>query len=124
MKYLICIVLLISLFSCKKERFESCPEYENLIGTWVGLNGDIKSTLIVSSEGSVEVFNEYERSFSFKGDLCEVKNSGGYLLLKRNKPSSHLYFSLDYQDSIYMHAGAFNQPTSSIDQKILFIKLK
>ena len=119
------LILFLALQACKKEEFISCPEYEKLVGSYKSINGDNDAIVIINSEGEFELFNEFERHYYFKGDYCEVKNNGDYMLLKRKSPNAHIYIGLEKGfDTLSFYAGSFNQPETSIDQKIMFLKTK
>lgn len=123
MKNIISLMTLIILFGCNKNQEQLPPEHEYLIGTWQNTNGDEKKTIIFYKNGRVKQENEFARSINFKPVKCTFSSSGNVFYFKNKKNINFIVDTNISFDTLSLWDN-FNQPDSTLNQFVYFVKTK
>lgn len=124
MKLLSPLVIAFLIFSCQKKEFQSCPEYEKLIGTWESINGDSEYEITYGKEGVVVEKSDFERTERYKIKQCSYKNLRFKMEIYHSKAFTRGCKTNITIDTISLLMGAYNQPIDTVDYFIYFTKKK
>ncbi len=127
MKWLF-LVSLVFFVSCRKQQFEPCPEYSNIVGEWKSIGGDGVDYITFYENGKMMYESSLERNRTYKFWTCEWKSNSYFKFFINRKQ--------DAQVSIFPNAtfdtlvrgiglGAYNHGDSSMinyDRK--FVKIQ
>jgi hypothetical protein len=70
---IVALVLLI-LFSCKKEKLELGEDFDRIVGNWESINGNDKTFISIEENGKVKVERSTERGQRFRIEETEENN--------------------------------------------------
>ena len=128
--------LILSCFSCQKQKFQSCSEYEKLVGDWRSIDGDLPSQLKILPDGKVILHSGVERGVRFKASNCFVSQNLNFNYYETSFKSIQMNrlgqkdkvidaLAIGYNatfDTILKLTAAFNPVTNSLPQPARFIR--
>lgn len=121
MRFLLIGFLLLTLFSCNKDKFVSCPSYDALIGEWIAVNDEngTKDIVKLLKNGMYEYTSAFGRGTKKKMILCKENGYSTYwptwkvISLYSNEKSVEgatgrgIRYSTDF-DTIAISVGEYN----------------
>ncbi len=128
-RYIICFLAMISLYSCKKKpEFESCTNYDQLVGEWISNNTDTKNTITFKPNG--EVIQKYgtERKLKLNTISCtfeEVPNTENFKFRIRSEDGLRNYTINASFDTIIKASRGYDMTNEPfLVNQMRFVKIK
>ncbi|MGV3632151.1 MAG: hypothetical protein ACO1O6_13155 [Bacteroidota bacterium] len=128
MKKVNVLFMILLICSCKKSEFESCSNFNQLVGEWISNNTDTKNTLTFKSNG--EVIQQYgtERKIKLKTISCsfeEVPDSDNFKFRIRSEDGLRNYTINASFDTIIKAARGYDMSDEpSLVNQMKFVKVK
>lgn len=117
--------MLLFLVSCRKQKFQPCQEYKNIVGSWESITGDGTDRITITADGKYIYDSALERNRTYKFWSCEWKSNSYYrFFIDRKHDSAISIFPNTTFDTIISGASAYNHVDSSmIDYNRQFVKV-
>lgn len=127
MKTYLLLIPIFLILSCKKSEFQSCENYDQLVGRWVGVQEDNLTEIIIDSKGYIVLKTQLERDVKFSGGFCENKNYSFenkdiYFRYTASKAGIGFYYNLNFDTIVSKAAYAYNMPDSSLVNYEYYVK--
>ena len=116
------LILFLALQACKKEEFISCSEYDQLVGTWKNINGDIAMEIQFYSNGKISKKTEIERSEKRIFNFCSYQDTLFVFSTNEENETSWYFKTNKNIDTISTFMGTYNVVDSTIFQAVKFIR--
>ncbi|MGV3631580.1 MAG: hypothetical protein ACO1O6_10245 [Bacteroidota bacterium] len=103
------ILVAFSALSCQKNKFESCTNFEKLVGEWESINADTDNRLIIKSDGEIYDKIGLERSKKIKSESCSYvpnSNGNGFHFTVNSFDGHRIYYINNTFDTITKGRGA------------------
>ncbi|MGV3631578.1 MAG: hypothetical protein ACO1O6_10235 [Bacteroidota bacterium] len=129
---IVCIVFILMLFSCKKNNFQECQNFDKLIGSWENIDGDTKASITVYKTGKIKHIKGLERSLKIKYSSCSYYQQNNRNIFVFDNPKS-VYPTMGYYelnqtfDTLWSMYGSYDLSKDSSSYSIggmRFIKTK
>jgi hypothetical protein len=133
MRIQIVALLLLILFSCKKEKLEIGEDFDRIIGNWESINGDDKTFIKVKKNGVIVIASSIHRGKKFKvNKSVEMSNysvesgpewKGFYCYNEVDLSNQLMYFLKDSNsDTVIFKTGRFIEDFTLIYKDQFFVR--
>lgn len=124
-KLLFVLISSLILISCRKQQFQPCQEYENIVGTWESITGDGTDLITITTDGKYIYDSALERNRTYKFWTCEWKLDSYFKFFTNRKRDEFLtIFPNATFDTLVSGSGAYNHMDSSmIDYGRKFVRI-
>lgn len=127
MKTYLLLIPIFLILSCKKNEFQSCENYDQLVGRWVGIEEDNLREIIIDSKGYILVKTPLERNIKLVNGSCEnknytFKNKNIFFRYTASKTGIGFYYNLNFDTIVCPSTIAYNMPDSSLLNYQYYVK--
>lgn len=102
------------LFSCRKNKFIPCEDFEKIVGEWRSINTDFEERISITDRGVISIYPTTERKRRYKTTSCSYittsQNLPPYFKFSLRNSESNVGLLVNSTfDTIGHYGGAFNK---------------